>query len=172
MKGRIDMMGKQDRAYLVHEYLDEHWQPIYVDQAFAALAEAKLTFVGSASVADNRLGLSVPKEMVEYVHAMPDLRLHELLKDYAVNKQFRRDVYVKGPRRLGGEEARRRARALTFALTARPDPIPETWRVPVGEATVKAEILNAIIGRLGAGAGDQRRPRRGRGAAGASEAST
>ncbi len=147
-KGRIDFVEKQDRAYLVGEYLNDHWQPIYVDQAFAALAEAKLTFVASANIAENRLALCVPQDLIEYVNAMPDVALHELLKDYALNKQFRRDVYVKGPRRLSGEEARRRSRGLTFALVARPDPLPEKWPIPAGEATIKPEIVHAIVDRL------------------------
>lgn len=38
------------------------------------------------------------------VSAAPDVTMRELLKDYATNKQFRRDIYVKGPQLLPQRE--------------------------------------------------------------------
>jgi hypothetical protein len=151
---RLQAMARQDPHYLVHEFLHESWEPIYVTDAFAALAEAKLTYAGSANIAENRLMLCVAKDLIELVESAPDAALRELLKDYAVNKQFRRDVYVKGPRRLSGEKARKRYKELVFALTALPEPLPEKWRIPSGEAKLKEGAAEAIVSRLRDGPAD------------------
>jgi hypothetical protein len=95
-----------------------------------------------------------PKDLIELVQSAPDAALRELLKDYAVNKQFRRDVYVKGPRRLSGEEAGKRYKELVFALTALPESLPEKWRIPSGEAKLKDGAAEAIASRLRQGPAD------------------
>src|SRR5690606_31572250 len=119
---------------LAHEFLNQHWLPIYVTEAFRDFAEAKLTYVGSATIGENRDMFSVPKEMLPMVKAAPDLALREQLKDYAINKQFRRDVYVKGPIQLSPAQQRQKWAGLGFQrMSARTD-YPETWRIPAGEA--------------------------------------
>lgn len=151
VKTRLAAMERQDQNYLVHEFLHDHWQPLYVTEAMAGLAECKLTFVGSATIAENRLALCVPKKLLELVQSAPDLALRELLKDFAVNKQFRRDVYVKGPIRLSNDEAGRRFRELTFALTGRSSELPKSWRIPSGEANLKVAPVEAVVSSLADG---------------------
>jgi hypothetical protein len=141
-------MENQDAQYLVHEFLHDHWEPLYVTEAMTALAEAKLTYVGSANIAENRLSFCVPLDLIDLVQAAPDPQLRELLKDYAINKQFRRDVYVKGPIRISGSEADLAYDRQAFALTAVLPTIPEKWRIPSGEASLKPGIIDTILKRL------------------------
>lgn len=157
VKARIEGLGSQDIHYLVHEFLHRAWEPIYVTEALGDFAEAKLSFVGSATLPENRLKLSVPQEMVAMVNDAPDLPLRELLKDYAINKQFRRDVYVKGPIRISGAEQEKRWNRLIFRrLGVRGEP-PEVWRIPAGEARLKPELVKAVTARLrdGSASGQQ-----------------
>jgi SAM-dependent methyltransferase len=151
VKSRLAAMERQDQHYLVHEFLHDHWQPLYVTEAIAALAESKLTFIGSATVAENRLALAVPKNLVEIVQSAPDVATRELLKDFAVNKQFRRDVYVKGPIRLSNDAAAARFRELSFALTGREKQLPEKWRIPAGEANLKPAQVEAVVSCVAGG---------------------
>lgn len=148
VKLQTEAIQTLDSSIIAYEFLNEHWHPLYVTEALASLAEAKLNYVGSADVAENRLMLCVPRDLIGLVQQVPDLALRELLKDFAVNKQFRRDVYVKGPQRMAAPEMRRRFELLAFALTGNPRKLPEKWRVPSGEATVKGEALDAVVGRL------------------------
>jgi SAM-dependent methyltransferase len=150
-KRRIDMMEKQDPRYIAHEFLNDTWEPLYVTEAMAALAEAKLTYVGSANIAENRLSLCVQPELAQLVQSAPDVALRELLKDYAINKQFRRDVYVKGPTRLSGRDAQRHYDEMALALVALPKPLPETWRIPSGTAKLKDATVNSILAHLAGG---------------------
>lgn len=150
LKNRIAEMDRQDRRYLAHEFLNAGWQPLYATDAFAMLAAAKLDYVGSASLTENRLELAVPTAHREMVAGAPDAAMGELLKDYAVNKHFRRDVYVKGAQRLDPRQRRGRFEETAF-LRLGGGARPASYRVPAGEATPRPEILAAVDEAFAAG---------------------
>ena len=151
VRTRIQNLAQQDANYLVHEFLHDTWSPIYVTQAFEQFREAKLTFVGSASIAENRLSFAVPKDMHELVTSATDLAMREQVKDFAVNKQFRRDVYVKGPIALTTAEQRQAFERARFALISMGAGGKESWKVPSGEARPKAGLVATLAARLGEG---------------------
>jgi SAM-dependent methyltransferase len=152
LKNRIADMEKQDKHYLAHEFLNAGWQPLYVTEAMAMLAEAKLSYVGSANVAENRIALAVPQVHQEAVTAAPDEPMRELLKDYVVNKFFRRDVYIKGPQRLSQREQSERLARMAFVRPHSGTEIPEKFKVPAGDATPKPEMLKQVMAALDEGA--------------------
>ena len=78
MKARIEAFDNEDHRYLVHEFLHDDWEPLYITDALDSFAEAKLTYVGSATIGENRLILCVPKDLIEMVQSVPDLALREL----------------------------------------------------------------------------------------------
>ena len=55
VKARVEAFDNEDQRYLAHEFLNDNWQPIYITDALESLAEAKLTYVGSATIGENRL---------------------------------------------------------------------------------------------------------------------
>jgi hypothetical protein len=149
LKGRIELMEKQDKTYLAHEFVNEGWQPLYVTEAIANFAEAKLTYIGSANLLENRLDLSVPRDLLPLVRDAPDDAMRELLKDYIVNKQFRRDLYIKGPQKIALREKRQRFNDTPFARTLMSSNVPKKFQLPIGEATPRKDSLEAIMGTLG-----------------------
>ena len=145
LKERVEQMRLQNKRYLAHEFLNAGWGPLYVTDAMAMLADAKLGYVGSAGIAENRLALSVKKDFHELVRSAPDVAMRELFKDYAVNKLFRRDIYVKGAQRLTLREQHRRISETTFTLTCSVDDIPDKLHVPAGELAPKEDFMEALI---------------------------
>ena len=145
MKARIEKMKQQDPAYLVHEFLNSGWQPLFVTDVISNFSEAKLSYVGSASLLENQQDLCVPKDLQPVVSAAPDVAMRELLKDYATNKQFRRDIYVKGPQLLPQREQRRHFEDLVFVSTLASKELPEKFAVPIGEVTPKRETIVALM---------------------------
>ncbi len=148
IKARIENMGKQDQSYLVHEFLNAGWEPLYVTDVMANFAEAKLTYIGSTALLENRVDLCVPRDLQPMVNAAPDVAMRELLKDYAINKQFRRDIYMKGPQLLPQQEQRQRFRDVVFSLSSMTNDVPEKFAFPVGELTPKREALMTLVDRL------------------------
>jgi SAM-dependent methyltransferase len=152
LKERVLRMEKQDKRYLAHEFLNVGWQPLYITDTMAMLSEAKLAYVGSANICENRLELAIPKEMQSLVAAAPDLAMRELLKDYVVNKYFRRDVYAKGPLHVSGRKQREQLDTIAFARTDMGVEVPDTLGIPAGQATPKRDIMTATLDRLSEGA--------------------
>jgi hypothetical protein len=64
------------------------------------MANAKLNFVGSATLAENHLELLGGDDLQAKVKAQPTQRLRQLFQDLAQNQRFRRDVFVRGHAQL------------------------------------------------------------------------
>jgi SAM-dependent methyltransferase len=143
-KARIERMEKQDKSYLAHEFLNAGWSPIYVTDAMKDFASAKATYIGSASLAENRIELSVPRDLIPLVRDAPDAGMRELLKDYAANKQFRRDIYVKGVQQLTPREQRRRISETYFVRISSAAKLVEKFQLPIGELKPKPQVLAAL----------------------------
>lgn len=71
-------------AFVAHEFLTAHWRPVFHDDLCMALSPAKLSFVGSANLFE---GVPLLKGGAE-----------ELLRDIALPRAFRADVFVRGRR--------------------------------------------------------------------------
>jgi SAM-dependent methyltransferase len=150
-KARVESLGQHAPAYVAHEFLNGNWNPFYVTEVIAAMSEAKLNYAGSASIAENRPILTIPADLAQLVQSAPDQPMRELLTDFAVNKQFRRDLYVKGGNRLQGRALAQRHAGLTLALLEPRDPVPESWPIPAGSARIKPGAVEAILARLQSG---------------------
>lgn len=145
VNARLQRMAKQDRVYLAHEFVNAGWQPLYVTQTMANFSESKLTYIGSASLLENSLEFAIPKNLRPLVEAAADVGMRELLKDYIVNKQFRRDLYIKGPQQLTLREQRNLFQKLAFARTQMTADVPEKFQIPIGEMSLKRDAVSAFL---------------------------
>lgn len=102
---RLDIIRTQDPAYLIQEYNNQHWQPVYFSQMHDELAAVKLSYLGTATLTD-AFGPMLSEGLRELLAAQDSLVLREQLRDYAVNQTFRRDLYVKGRARPWGRTQR------------------------------------------------------------------
>ena len=93
-------MSERNANYLAHEFLNEHWTPFYSSDVADEMSNAKLNFVGSATLAENHLELLGGDDLQAKVKAQPTQRLRQLFQDLAQNQRFRRDVFVRGHAQL------------------------------------------------------------------------
>jgi SAM-dependent methyltransferase len=139
-------------SYLSHEYLNQHWQPVYHADVARALGEAKLVYVGSTELLRNFVNLGLTAEQRKLLDEIPIVELRETLRDYFFDYSFRHDVYVRGARRM--TEARRDATLGALRLTL-VRPIPELIEIASPIQTVwrpNPEAYGPFLGAL------QRRP--------------
>ena len=127
----VDAYVRSPSSYLVHEFLNEAWEPFYASDVADELAEAGARFLGSATLVDNYPALVVSGEAAAAVSELGTERQRQLAVDFAVNRRFRRDVFV------GGDEGRGEAadgRHLGAAVVGSLDPerIVEKTVVPRG----------------------------------------
>lgn len=149
---RFDKLKGMSRNYLAHEYFNRDWTPFYFTDVAAEMAEAKLSFVASAHLLDHVDSINLSEAQQKLLAGTTDPNRREGLRDYLVNQQFRRDVFIKGavPHSPGSERA---AWLQTrFALSSlRPD-VPTTVTGARGEATLQAEVYGPLLDALAGGA--------------------
>lgn len=95
LQSRLKDMPNQNPAYLVQEYNNQFWQPVFVSQMMDEMAAVKLDYLGTATLPDASDAF-LPQEVRNMLGQQATPQLREQLRDYAVNQTFRRDLYVKG----------------------------------------------------------------------------
>jgi hypothetical protein len=76
-------------AYFAHEYLPSAWQPLYVTEARARMADIGLLPAGSATVGDNFDNFVLRASEREALADVADPDLRELIRDFFLNQRFR-----------------------------------------------------------------------------------
>lgn len=147
---RLEGIKKHDRTYVAHEYFNAHWDPMPFAQVADQLSEAKLTFAGSASILDNLPSISIPAAAHEILQSIKDPVMRETTRDYFVNQQFRRDIFVKGPRNMAVYDHGKRVEKERFILLGDPEKCPEKVATAIGEAELRADFYKPLVKALAA----------------------
>ncbi|MBD0334545.1 MAG: methyltransferase regulatory domain-containing protein [Cyanobacteria bacterium Co-bin13] len=148
---RLGQLQKQNRHYLAHEYFNEHWHPLFVTQVAAELSPAKLMFAASANLLDHIDALNIPQSARELFASVKDPLQRQLLKDYLINQQFRRDLFIRGAVRLSSLEQLEKLRQQGFVLTQPAASIPFKFQSALGEVSLQADIYRPLIEVLSQG---------------------
>lgn len=144
---RTQNLFSKNATYLVHEYLNNNWQPLYFTQIEEAFEKAKLSFACSTHYLDDYAACLFDEEQQNYLDNIHDLSLKQTIKDYFLNKQFRRDYWVKGARKLTINEKISLWKELSVMLIIDPDKINTEinhYRV----TTIKQELLSPLLEKL------------------------
>lgn len=153
LKARLEQIRNQDPHYVAHEYFNAEWEPMAFSKVADILSDAKLTFAGSANILDNIPALSVPSSAAGLLHEITDPILRETTLDYFVNRQFRRDIFVKGLRRMDGHQLRATVSRQQFTLLSNASDCPSAIGTSVGEAELKHEIYAPVMAAMEAADG-------------------
>lgn len=148
VKERFDRLKTQNRAYLAHEYFNRDWQPMHVADMARWLAPAKVSFAASCHLLDAIPAINLTAEQQTLLAELPDPMLRETFRDYCINQQFRRDLWVKGPRRLSALEQSEALRALRLVLTVPRAEVKMTVQGGLGEANLAEAVYVPILDLL------------------------
>lgn len=145
---RMEQLGKGGSNYLVHEYMHKHWQPMFHADVARGLADAKLNYVASADLSLNYPQLSLTEERRALIAPIPDAALRETLKDYFLNTGFRKDVYVRGARKLQPARRRELLRNMGVALTGAPGSATANMKTGIGQVNADPALFSVLIDAL------------------------
>jgi hypothetical protein len=99
---KIDELEVDNKNYLVHEYLHEDWKAFYFSEVSKDMSNAKLTYLAQAVPEEVYMESLLPLNIKEQLESVDSVENRELMVDIAVNRSFRKDIYVRGVRgRLG-----------------------------------------------------------------------
>ncbi len=141
---RLAAIKDQDRNYVSHEYFNHHWRPESFSDVHDVFAEAKMNFGASANIIDNIPGISTPANAGEILASISNDVLRETTLDYFVNQQFRRDIFVKGPRRMNHGEVPQAVAEQRFILLGDLQSLPKTVRSAAGDAELRQDIYGPV----------------------------
>jgi len=129
--------------YFVHQLLPPAWAPLYVTEVREAMRSVGMAPIGSATIRENVDGFTLDDVALRLPAAEPDPDLRELMRDYLLQKRFRRDIFCRPPRRLAVEDVRRRLVEGHYSLPATTLGSPETETLQFKDAVAQA-ILDLI----------------------------
>jgi SAM-dependent methyltransferase len=142
---RMKKLKEQSRSYLVHEFMNSEWTPFYHSDVAQDLAAARLTYAGSARLLEHVDAINLTADQQAILDETADPVLRETLRDYMINQQFRRDIFVRGSIPLGPGEAREAWLDTPFVLSTRREKIGEKITCARGEATLHADIYSPLL---------------------------
>lgn len=147
----LETMTRADLPYVVHEYLHEHWVPMYFARVAWEMAGSDLHFVGVLPIHLNFRDTAIPEPQERLLAAVADRVTFESLKDFAIDAFFRHDVYVKGP-------VRREAAATNLYLdstawgTLANAPPDRIVKLPHRTMALEGATFDALFAALAGGA--------------------
>jgi hypothetical protein len=146
----LEQLPNNDPAYLVQEYANQHWRPLYVAELHQRCLPHKLRYIATASLPDLFEGLlTEPTRSLVLAETSPTHR--QTLLDLATNRSFRRDLFTRGSLPLRDAPLQARFEALQVRLQEAPPQSTYTFRTDYGEVTGKPEVYGALEAALASG---------------------
>lgn len=151
MGERFDRLQAMPSNYLAHEYLNESWKLFYHSDVVQELYEAKLSFLVSSNLLDGIDAINLTDDQKALLAETKDPSLRETVRDFIVNQQFRRDIFVKGATSLSPMALQRQWLDRRFVLSERRADVPMVVRGALGEGGLQAQIYDPLLEALAQG---------------------
>ncbi len=145
LKMRFETLVKANRHYLVHEYFNKDWSPIFFSDFANRLSEAKIQYACSANYIDHIDSLNLSEEQQVFLRDISDPIFRETIRDFMTNQQFRRDYWVKGLRNIPASEQIRLLRDQRIVLLKSQENIDLKVHGAQGEGTLDKEVYLPLI---------------------------
>jgi len=144
----LELIGGQPPTYLAHEYLPEHWAPMWHSELAEQVAPAEFGYIGPATIAEALLPEALPPELGAVIREQPDSTLRQDVQDIVIMQQFRRDIFCRNPQaaRVGSLNEG----VPIYLLAAPPEGAPVHFRTTFGGLMVEYAVIADILGALAA----------------------
>jgi SAM-dependent methyltransferase len=138
--------SRREPEYLAHELLGDAWDALFSVDVADEMREAHLSYVGSATLVDNHPGLLVNESAARAIAELASDRQRQLAEDFAMNRAFRRDVFVRG-----APDHEAHLANVVIGRLGDPDALDTRVRVPRGIVTFRADFVHALARLMRAG---------------------
>jgi SAM-dependent methyltransferase len=148
----IESYAKVPASYLAHEFMNETWEPFYSLDVADEMVEAQLVYLGSATLADNHPMLVVDDAAVEVMRmlATSPRQLH-LAADFASNRRFRRDLFIRQDTPRSQADAARALNEAIIGSVGDPQSISFKVKVPRGQISFQPDFIEELKSLLSTG---------------------
>lgn len=140
----LEQLSPLPVSYLAHELMNGHWKPSFMADVAAALADAKLEWVGSSQLIENFPGLTLSGPQQAVQQRFDDPLMRELVKDMCIDRALRHDVYVRGVRRITPALRDAALMDIDIGLTILPEQLPLEAAIPAGKVELSQAFYEPI----------------------------
>lgn len=141
----FEHFSKCSPEYLAHELYNRDWNLFCHDKLVKELAIAALDFVGSANPVDNLDPLIFSQEEMKLLDKCPDSALRETVKDFITGRQFRKDIFTRGRRRLSANDHFDLFCRIRFTTVLPKQARSLTMMFPKGEAKLDPALYQPVL---------------------------
>lgn len=144
-------MTKAGLPYVVHEYMHEHWVPMYFARVAWEMAQADLHFVGGLPLHESFRDIALPPALEPLFTSIEDRVTFESLKAFATNEFFRRDVFMKGKVTRSTDATAAYLDETPWGTIASPALGERVARLPHRTISLEGPVYDAIFAALAEG---------------------
>jgi len=141
-------LRRHSPAYLAHEHLNDHWTQFLHRDVVAAMAGAKLEYVGSADAVRNFDGYAMRPPTAALAQHLGDRVITETLKDFDTRWSLRRDIYTRGSASWSPVQAAGALGSAPFALVESREQLSDRAEMPGAKAMIQPELLEPVDAAL------------------------
>lgn len=142
---RFKKLKEQDRNYLAHEYFNQDWLPMSFSKMNDWLSQAKLTYVASANLLEQVNSINSTPEQMALLKTIECPIFQQTVRDFIINQQFRKDIWVKGPQILTPLEKVERLHQQRVCLVKNRHEVVFKFLGPIGEVSLQETIYAPIM---------------------------
>ncbi|MCU0924258.1 MAG: methyltransferase regulatory domain-containing protein [Burkholderiaceae bacterium] len=132
-------------AYVLHEFLNDSWQPMSFAEISAELLPAKLAFAASSDLHFRHHDIHFTRPQQDELARIEAGVLRETTRDVLLGRRFRREYWVRGARPLSRAEVAQRLRELRVVAAMPLQHVPGRVEGTVGTAVPAAERVAALF---------------------------
>ena len=108
------------------------------------MADADVSYLGSATLTNNHDALTIDASAAKAISRLATERQRQLATDFAVNRQFRRDVFARSASPRSNEAIAEVLGNVVIGCTTEPADIGTTVQVPRGRITFHENFVAAL----------------------------
>ena len=148
---RLKQIMSLNRNYVAHEYFNRNWELMSFSQMAEWMEAGKVTYVASAGLLDHLDAINLTDKGRQLLADVKHPVLRESVRDYLVNQQFRRDIFMKGPQRLSQLDQFELLQRQAFVLTTWAHDVPLKVKGARGEFELQEQVYRPLVEALAEG---------------------
>lgn len=138
---------KHNHDYLAHEYFNRDWICMYFSEVAEILQNAKLDFACVSEVIESVPNVNFPADVLEFLNKIENHIMREQIKDYFLDRQFRKDIYIRGSRRISDLERFKNLTGMNY-VSASTNDLPKSVSSPMGQLKLQENVVEKIQAHL------------------------
>lgn len=144
-------LDKTPLDVLATDYANDFAEPLYVTEVASDFSVIDCHLVGSVDLVDSAAVLINHEPYKSILERFPTIAGRELAKDFMRDTRHRRDVFVKGGKRLAADNREAMMNGLAFALEQPAAAVKYQVRLPYAEVKFDNEYARALVATLAQG---------------------